>query len=438
MKTRTSYVCQQCGYNSGQWLGKCPGCDSWNSLVETIESFKYAKTQRLKERSGVSTNPIKLSEVIKKDTKRVSCGVGEFDRVLGGGIVPGQVVLLAGEPGIGKSTLLLELVARLGGLYVSGEESPQQVKIRADRLEISSEKISILPETDVDNICVQIETARPNLVIIDSIQTITTEDLTGIAGAVGQVRESAFRLVRTAKSLNIPLFIVGHVTKEGTIAGPKVLEHTVDTVLQLEGEKGLQLRILRSNKNRFGPTDEIGIFEMADLGMKEVKNPSEIFIGESPSGEKAGSVIVATLEGTRPLLVEVQALVVSTPLQIPRRVVNGVDYNRVQLILGVLQKHLRLPLATFDIYVNVSGGIKIDTPAADLGIALAIISSFKNIPLAKKTVAIGEIGLLGEVRRVLGLKLMEKESKRLGYPHLVTPESYPSLVAINAKFFKTS
>lgn len=424
-KSTSVFICQQCGYNSPQWLGRCPNCQSWNSFVETALESK-AGSKKTFSGSRLSERPKIISDVQIKNITRFSTGLLELDRVLGGGIVPGSVILLAGDPGIGKSTLLLQVCAKLNGLYISGEESVYQVKIRAERLGLKATRMSLMSDTDTDNICTQISESKPPIVVIDSIQTLETEDLSGMAGAVGQVRESAARLIRIAKSLTIPIIIVGHVTKEGAIAGPKVLEHLVDTVLQVEGERFQSLRILRANKNRFGPVDEVGVFEMDSKGINEVLNPSEMFLEENTS-KTPGSVTVCTLEGTRPILAEIQALVIPSKLAVPRRVVTGIDFNRLQLILAVLQKRLNLRLYEYDVYLNVVGGLKIEEPAADLPCALAIISSLKDKPLPLHTCAFGEIGLLGEVRRISNLEKRIKEAQRLGYKNLYSPEHFKTI-----------
>lgn len=397
--------------------------------METISENRKQKTVNRKQKTG-NNKPQALKDISLKESRRIPTGFEELDRVVGGGIVPGSVILLAGDPGIGKSTLLLQVCHKLCGLYVSGEESVEQVKIRAERLGLNGNKMTLLADTDTDNICEQIEQFKPSFVVIDSIQTMETLDLTGMAGAVGQVRESASRFIRCAKEMTIPIIIVGHVTKEGMIAGPKVLEHLVDTVLYLEGERFQLLRLLRVAKNRFGPVDEVGVFEMNDNGMKDVKNPSQLFLGQTTDNSKqlTGSVTVCTMEGTRPILAEIQALVVSSKLTIPRRVASGVDFNRLQLILAVLQKRLGMPLYEYDVYVNVAGGLKINEPAADLAIALAIISSFKNKALSKMLCAVGEIGLLGEIRRVGSLEKRIKEAKRMGYTSVISPQQYSSIL----------
>lgn len=420
VKTQSSYVCQQCGYVSSGWLGKCPSCGTWNSLVEQVEE-KASKSTSGRRIKAAKLQSLFEVRAIKKS--RLSTGSLEFDRVLGGGIVTGSVILLAGEPGIGKSTMLLRLSENFSKngnvLYVSGEESPTQIKLRAARLGIDSKKIFLSSETDVDSINLQIIENKPSLVIVDSIQTLVTEDLTGTAGSVGQVRECANRLQKTAKDLNIPLFLIGHVTKEGAIAGPKVLEHLVDAVLYLEGERFHSLRILRGVKNRFGPTDEVGVYAMEEKGLVDVSDPERLFLGE---GQKTapGSAIVVAQEGTRPILVEIQALVNYSKLPAPRRIASGVDYNRLQMLVAVISKHLRLPVGDYDIYVNVASGYKISEPAADLGICLSIISSFKNKALPAKSVALGEVGLLGEIRSVTQEEKRIKEARKLGFTNILS------------------
>jgi len=435
-RQHTQYICQQCGYKSPSYLGKCPNCGTWNSLVETIEKESkgpsWGKNKR-ERKDGLKASPLRNIQTAK--VSRVTTGISEVDQVLGGGLVPGSLILLAGDPGIGKSTLTLQIISQVGGLYVSGEESAEQVKLRAERLKLKNDRILILPETNVEAI---IEESRDNLkeirlLIIDSIQTLWSEELTGTPGAIGQVRESTLKLLDFAKKEHLPIILIGHVTKEGTIAGPKTLEHIVDTVLYLEGERFQSLRLLRTSKNRFGPVDEVGVFSMEESGMREVDNPSELFLGKDQKA--AGSVTVATLEGTRPLLVEVQALTVASQLPMPRRIGNGINNNRLQMLVAIIQKHLRLPLGKFDIFVNVASGIKVFEPAADLGICLAIVSSFKNKPLTPKTVAIGEVGLLGEIRNVIGLERRIKEAKKLGFNNLISPKEYKQIVKIVQDMF---
>jgi len=438
MKSHSSFVCQQCGYETPQWYGKCPNCGEWNTLVETVREEGKRQTENGK-RGIQSAKPQKLSEVKHIEKNRLKSGYGEFDRVMGGGIVPGSVTLLAGDPGIGKSTLLLHVLSKIGGMYVSGEESAEQVKLRAKRLGIDGANISVFAETNVEGIVSVIPATEPEssgkedgsrvkpgmtrvpLVIIDSIQTLSSSDLDGMAGSVGQIRRSAELLIAAAKSRSIPILIIGHVTKEGAIAGPKVLEHMVDTVLYIEGERFANARILRTLKNRFGPVEEVGIFEMADEGLKEVDNPSALFLQDRVKNVP-GSVVTVIMEGTRPLLVEIQGLAVPSQLAMPRRVGSGVDYNRLQLLVAILQKRLNVPLGTFDIFVNVSGGLKISEPSADLAIALAILSSFKNKALDPKTAVFGEVGLLGEVRSIGSEDRRSKEAKRLGFTTVLSPK----------------
>lgn len=426
MKLRSSYVCQQCGYESASWYGKCPNCDTWNSLIETVKEVGGGTGKGALSSHGatVVAKPQKLSDVRHIEKNRLKSGFVEFDRVMGGGIVPGSVTLLAGDPGIGKSTLLLHVLAAVGGLYISGEESAEQVKLRAKRLGINGENIEILAETNAESIVSVFKDQK--LVIVDSIQTLCSGDLEGMAGSVGQIRRSAELLISAAKSQGVPVLIIGHVTKEGAIAGPKVLEHMVDTVLYLEGERFANARILRTLKNRFGAIEEVGIFDMSDAGLNEVSNPSALFLQDRVKNVP-GSVVTVILEGTRPMLVEIQALTVATQFAMPRRIGNGVDYNRLQLLIAILQKRLNIPLGGFDVFVNVSGGLKIAEPAADLAIALAILSSFKNKALDPKTVVFGEVGLLGETRRIVSEERRIKEAKRLGFVTSCAPSNTSSL-----------
>jgi DNA repair protein RadA/Sms len=431
-KSRSNFVCQQCGYVSPSYLGRCPECGTWGSLVETIEEGERGKGKGGNENARARTaTVIDLSTIDKKSYPRVSTQLGEFDRVLGGGIVNGSVVLVAGDPGIGKSTLLSQLALNVEKtLYVAGEESAQQIKLRVDRIKKDA-NLAVLNEVDVDVICGVIENVKPPLVIIDSIQTMETEDLASVPGSVGQVRETAHRLQRVAKENHVPIFIVGHVTKEGTVAGPKTLEHLVDVVLNLEGDPSSQFRILRANKNRFGPADEIGVFEMEESGLIEVKNPSGLFIEEKV--DEPGSSVVVIINGQRPLLLEIQALVTKTNLAIPRRVGTGVDNNRLQLLVAVLQKRLGLPLYDQDVFVNVTGGIKATEPATDLAICMAIISSLKDKKLPSKAVFIGEVGLLGELRNVRQLDKRVNEANKLGFSEVISPEKFRSLEQVVKK-----
>ncbi len=431
MKNRTSFVCQQCGYDTPEWYGKCPSCGEWNSLVEMKESRGSNSSSISKSSRASSIAPQKLSDVKHIEKNRLKSGFIEFDRVMGGGIVSGSVTLLAGDPGIGKSTLLLHILGAVGGVYVSGEESPEQVKLRAKRLGINGENITILAETAVEGIVTSLESLdeaakAKSLVIIDSIQTLASEDLDGMAGSVGQIRRSAELLIGVAKRHGISIIIIGHVTKEGAIAGPKVLEHMVDTVLYLEGERFANARILRTLKNRFGAVEEVGIFEMLESGLKEVTNPSALFLQDRVKNV-SGSIVTVILEGTRPMLIEIQGLVVTSQLAMPRRVGNGFDYNRMQLLIAILQKRLNIPLGMHDVFVNVSGGLKIDEPAADLAVCFAILSSFKNKPVDSKIAIFGEVGLLGEIRRVAGEDRRVKEAKRLGFTTIYSPATLSSL-----------
>ncbi len=451
MKVKSSFVCQQCGYETPQWYGKCPNCGEWNSLVETTKEIYKSANDKSTHRIAQHTKPQKLSDVRHIEKNRLKSGFGEFDRVMGGGIVPGAVTLLAGDPGIGKSTLLLHVLAKIGGLYVSGEESAEQIKLRAKRLGIEGNNIAVLSETNVEAIVQAIRDMRevtgktdkdkhPDLsrvtypilplVIIDSIQTLSSGDLDGMAGSVGQIRRSAEVLIDAAKESGVPVFIIGHVTKEGMIAGPKVLEHMVDTVLYLEGERFANARILRTLKNRFGAIEEVGIFEMKEEGLKEVGNPSALFLQDRVKNVP-GSAVAVILEGTRPLLVEIQALAVSSQLSMPRRVGNGIDYNRLQLLVAILQKRLSVPLAGFDVFVNVSGGLKVREPAADLAVAAAILSSVTNKPLDSKIALFGEVGLLGEVRAVGSLERRTKEAKRLGFSQVICAPAVRNLKQIS-------
>lgn len=419
-KAKSVFICQECGYETSGWLGKCPACNQWNSFIE--ESIgKKSNTGRNTSRDN---NPVSINDIIIDDEERYSTGLKEMDRVLGGGIVKGSLILVGGDPGIGKSTLLLQVCdsIRLPSniLYISGEESIKQIKLRADRLSIKRSNLMMVSETNFAAIEGIIEKANPGLVIIDSIQTIYKDDMTSTPGSVSQVREATAGLMRIAKGAGMPIMIVGHVTKEGAIAGPRVLEHMVDTVLYFEGDRHLSYRVLRSVKNRFGSTNEIGIFEMRDIGLCEVNNPSAMML--SGRAENApGSIVVSSVEGTRPMLVEVQALVCATNFGIPRRMATGVDFNRITLLMAVLEKRVGLSLYNFDAYVNVVGGLKLDEPACDLGLVTAIASSFKNIPISSDTVVIGEVGLTGEVRAVSQVDKRIMEAMRLGFKNCIIP-----------------
>ncbi len=415
---KTAFVCQQCGHAWPKWAGRCPECGGWNTFVE--ERVVAAPKGRPPRPPRAA---VPIGDVPAEAETRLSTGLSEFDRVLGGGIVRGSLVLLGGEPGIGKSSLLAQVSGRVasGGavLYVSGEESPAQVKLRARRLGVERADIRLLPETDVASVGEAVRELRPVLVVIDSIQTMTSDALGSAAGSVGQLRECAARFLELAKGEDVPIFLVGHVTKEGAIAGPRVLEHIVDAVLYLEGDRFHAYRILRASKNRFGSTDEVGVFEMGETGLAEVLNPSEVFL-EERSGS-AGSVVVPTLEGTRPLLVEIQALVSPTPFGLPRRTANGVDLNRVLVLLAVLGKRAGVGLGTHDVYVNLAGGLRVREPAADLGLAAAIASAFRDRPATPGTVLVGEVGLSGEVRRVGRLPARLREARSLGFARAIVP-----------------
>lgn len=430
MKTKTVFVCSGCGYESAKWLGKCPACNEWNTFYEE-------KVMKSSDKGGKGTTkstpvtPMQLNQVEGKESVRIHTGLGELDRVLGGGLVKGSLTLIGGEPGIGKSTLILQICNTIQGegkvLYVSGEESAEQVKLRADRLGIRNESILFLGETDIDRIQEAILSIQPKLVIIDSIQTMYSEEITSAAGTVSQVREITSRIMRICKSNAITTIIIGHVTKDGNIAGPRVLEHMVDTVLYLEGERYFSYRILRGVKNRFGSTNEIGMFEMQQEGMVEILNPSSILISDTEENP-AGSVIVPSIEGTRPLLIEIQALTTPSIFGIPRRTANGVDYNRVTLLMAVLEKKCGLSLGSQDAYVNVVSGIRINEPAVDLGILTAVASSYKNVPIPKDTIVVGEVGLTGEIRSVNLIEKRLKEAEKLGFRRCILPESSKKLL----------
>jgi DNA repair protein RadA/Sms len=429
-KQKSKYVCQQCGFESPRWLGKCPECASWNTLVEELERKTKGKDRG---KDGV-LKPKPLSEVMPLETQRLDMGMSEFNRVLGGGLVPGTLVLLAGDPGIGKSTLLMQAAAHVAGsgkkvLFISGEESAQQIKLRAGRMGLGNAGILVWPETDLETIEEEVRILLPSLVVVDSIQTVYMAELAAAPGSIGQIREAAARLLSLAKNLHIPIIIVGHVTKDGIVAGPRVLEHMVDTVLYFEGERQYQYRILRANKNRFGSTFELGVFEMSGRGLVEVLNPSQAFLAER-SLFSPGSVVAACMEGSRPLLVEIQALVSQSSFGQPRRMTAGADFNRVNLIIAVLEKRVGLNLAGQDAYVNIAGGIKIQEPALDLGVAIALASSFKNKPCLADLAVMGEIGLTGEVRGVPYLQQRLQEAKKMGFRHCIAPvHSYKEAVA---------
>ncbi|WP_288174994.1 DNA repair protein RadA [Sporofaciens musculi] len=416
------YFCQNCGHEESKWLGQCPACREWNTFVEEKVTPAAAKT--VKERRDAQV--VTLSSIETDEDDRMITGIEELDQVLGGGIVKGSLVLVGGDPGIGKSTLLLQVCQRLSGagrklLYISGEESLKQIKLRANRMGEFTENLYLLCETSLDIIRGIIEQQKPDMVVIDSIQTMYNEEVGSAPGSVSQVRESTNIFMQLAKGLNISIFIVGHVTKEGTVAGPRVLEHMVDTVLYFEGDRHASYRILRGVKNRFGSTNEIGVFEMRKEGLTEVKNPSEFMLSGKPK-YASGSVVACAMEGTRPMLMEIQALVCKTNFGMPRRTAAGLDYNRVNLLMAVLEKRLGLPLSGYDAYVNIAGGIRLNEPAADLGIVLAIASSYKNRPIAEEVIVFGEVGLSGEVRAVSMPEQRVAEAKKLGFTTCVIPE----------------
>lgn len=419
-KRKTIYVCQECGYESLRWMGKCTNCNNWNSFVEEVKQPKSNKRTTLTEKT---TKPVKINEVKTEKEPRLTTAIKEFDRVLGGGIVPGSLVLIGGDPGIGKSTLLLQISSEIARkpapvLYVSGEESTEQTKLRADRLHIKEDMLYILAETNLYSITHYITEMKPAFVVIDSIQTIFKEEITSAPGSVSQVRECTMELMKVAKTNNIPIFIVGHVTKEGAIAGPRMLEHMVDVVLYFEGERHHTYRIIRSVKNRFGSTNEMGIFEMKEKGLEEVLNPSEIFLEERSHGA-SGSTVVASMEGTRPVLVEIQALISPSSFGNPRRMATGIDSNRVPLLMAVLEKRVGLLLQNQDAYIKVAGGVKLDEPAIDLAIAISIASSFRDQPTNPEDIFIGEVGLTGEVRRVSRIEQRVQEAAKLGFKRVI-------------------
>lgn len=423
-KVTSMFFCQECGHESVKWMGQCPACHSWNTFVEEKVSPTHARTNT-KGVGAVGQEPVLISEVKLSEENRIHTQIEEFDRVLGGGIVPGSLTLVGGDPGIGKSTLLLQVCRQLAKngqkiLYISGEESLSQIKMRGTRLGEFSQNLYLLCETDLDQIEVAITKLKPDVVVIDSIQTMMKDGVSSAPGSVSQVREATACFLQIAKSQNISIFIVGHVTKEGTVAGPRVLEHMVDTVLYFEGDRYGSYRILRGVKNRFGSTNEIGVFEMRMEGLAEVKNPSEFMLSGKPENA-SGSIVSCSMEGTRPILIEIQALVCDTSFNIPRRQAAGADFNRVNLLMAVLEKRAGLRLATSDAYVNIAGGIKITEPAIDLGIVIALISSFKNLPMDEKTVAFGEVGLSGEVRGVSMTELRIMEAKKLGFKRCIIP-----------------
>jgi DNA repair protein RadA/Sms len=422
LKKETVFICQNCGHKASKWLGKCPECGEWNSFVE--EKAQPAR------RSGFSTrdvSAIPFTEIESQDDVRIPSGVTEFDRVLGGGIVPGTLVLIGGDPGIGKSTLLLQVADKLSAagalvLYVSGEESERQIKLRGERLAVDAKNVYLLPETNLENIVKEIQRFKPGAIIVDSIQTVFSSVLDSAPGSVSQVREVAHQFLMLAKTRGVPIFLIGHITKEGSIAGPKILEHIVDTVLYFEGERHHNHRIVRAVKNRFGAANEVGVFEMTGAGLMPVANPSQMFLQERPQNV-AGSIVTACMEGTRPLLVEIQALVSGTKYGTGRRMTQGLDQNRVALLIAMLEKRSGLQLTGDDVFVNIAGGLEVDEPAADLGVVTAIVSSFKNMTIDPHTAVFGEIGLTGEVRGAMQASVRAREAQALGFKKIVMPAS---------------
>lgn len=423
-RRKTIYVCQECGYDTMKWLGKCPGCGAWNTMVEEAPPPDVPAGGGLHLGLSDAQSPRPISEVEVEDLPRFSTGSPELDRVLGGGVIPGSMVLVVGDPGVGKSSLTLRVcanTARMGkhALYVTGEESTRQVRMRADRLDALAEKLLVVSETNLESIGHHVMDVRPTLLVIDSIQTVFRPDVQSAPGSVAQVRECSVELLRIAKTLGVAVFVIGHVTKDGNLAGPRVLEHIVDTVLYFEGERNAQYRVLRAVKNRFGSTNELGIFEMREAGLADVPDASKLFLSDREGD--TGTVVIPTVEGTRPLLVEIQALVAPTPYVPPRRTSDAVDVKSIQLLLAVLEKRVHLSLGTCDVYVKVAGGIKIDEPAADLGICVAMASSFANRGIRPKTIIFGEVGLSGEIRAVSQADIRINEARRLGFRNVILP-----------------
>ena len=439
-KLKTIYVCSNCGESSPRWMGRCPSCGAWNTMVEDVvvpEPKAAARSASARPSGVTSITARRLSEVSTTEEKsRIVTGISELDRVLGGGVVLGSVVLLGGEPGAGKSTLLLQLCGAISDrcqvLYITGEESVRQIKLRADRLQVPQQNIHLAAETDIDDICGLIEQTKPDLVVIDSIQTMHCNDVSSSAGSVSQVKECSARLLTVAKSCEIPTFIVGHVNKDGAIAGPKVMEHIVDTVLYFEGDKTLPYRVLRAAKNRYGSTNEIGMFDMTGHGLTEIENPSQVLLEGRPLGT-SGNCVACTMEGTRPILSEVQALVTKSSFNVPRRTASGFDFNCANLLVAVLEKRAGYFFGSLDVYLNIVGGLELDETACDLAVCLAMVSSMLDKPIDDKTVAIGEVGLGGEVRNVTFLELRLREAQRIGFTKAIVPRH--SLKQLDPKEF---
>lgn len=429
MKDKTPkgvFICQICGYQNPKWLGRCPGCGEWQTMVEEVPP--RARLMEFSPHEGESSpTPQTIDNIDIADDYRLSTHIEELDRVLGGGVVPGSITLIGGDPGIGKSTLVLQALSNLsiGGtqvLYLSGEESAKQIKMRGDRINIQSESLYVVTEISLEKIFQIVRELKPSIIAIDSIQTIYTADLESAPGSISQVRETAARLLALSKKTGVPIFLIGHVTKDGSIAGPRILEHMVDTVLYFEGDRGHPFRVLRAVKNRFGSTNEIGVFEMGSYGLRQVLNPSELFLSERPL-DVPGSVVVASIEGSRPILVELQALVTSSSLGVPRRTVIGLDYNRVSLLIAIVEKKVGLNLMGRDIFLNVAGGVRVEEPAVDLGTVTVIVSSFKEKPVPSKTVVMGEVGLAGEIRAVNQIEMRVAEASKLGFTRLILPKN---------------
>lgn len=437
-KNKTVYICQSCSYQTLRWVGQCPECQSWNTFVEEVVTKSVLNTT--KSYSNVKVNLIKLSEVKYQESQRFSSGFAEFDRVLGGGFVSGQVILMAGEPGIGKSTILTQICRNLSKdkiLYVCGEENPEQIKLRAERLKVNTENLFMVTDTDVDQILAGVEqNPDTKLLIVDSMQTVTSNEFMGIAGSVGQVRGCIQKISDVVKRLGIATIIIGHVTKEGTVAGPKVLEHMVDTVLYLEGDHNHLFRVLKTIKNRFGPVSEIGLFEMVEEGLKEVLNPSEMFLSER-SKTSIGSCVSVVMEGFRPLMFEIQALTSKTTFGYPMRKASGFNVNRLQLLIAVLEKKCKIDLSSQDVFVNVAGGFKVSEYGVDLAVCLAILSSYHNKNITSDLCAFGEIGLLGEIRRVPQTEKRISEAKKLGFKKIISPNDYKNISEVSSQLFST-
>ncbi|MFA7359533.1 MAG: DNA repair protein RadA [Candidatus Kapaibacterium sp.] len=436
-KTKTNFVCQNCGYSSPRWTGKCPSCEQWNTFEEILLEHRKLKTGKAISDKSIKDKIQSLENIVhEQNGNRNTTKINELDRVLGGGIVKGSVILIGGDPGIGKSTLMLQIAGNLHDkkfLYVSGEESASQIKMRADRLGVKVNNFFVLPETNLDTIHSAIQIERPDFVVIDSIQTVFLPELESSPGTISQLRESTSYLIKIAKTTNIPVFLVGHITKDGTIAGPKVIEHMVDVVLQFEGERTHFYRILRGIKNRFGSTNEIGIFEMTEKGLKEVTNPSEVFLSQRNYGA-SGCVISSAIEGTRPILIEVQALVSTSSYGVPQRTAMGFDYKRLSILNAVVEKKLGLFLNKHDVFLNIAGGVKIDETAVDLAAAMSIYSSAKDIPVDSETVIIGEVGLAGEIRTISSVEKRINEAEKLGFKRILLPKN--NIKNINLKKFK--